>query len=160
MKDHSEKPLLQKKIQLEKFPGKGGWTFARIPEIPQDKNNPFGWRKVKGFIENVEIKQYHLMPMGNGQLFLPVKAAIRKKIKKEEGDWIMVTLYPDPDPLEVPEEFILCLKDEPEAWNYFQHFAEQEKKKYTDWIYAVKTEELKTERMARAVNMIAAGEKM
>ena len=67
---------------LEKFPGKGGWTFARIPEISQDKKQPFGWKKVRGTIDGYEIRKYHLMPMGNGLLFLPVKAEIRKKIGK------------------------------------------------------------------------------
>jgi hypothetical protein len=32
-----EKPLVNKKYKLQKFPGKGGWTYAMIPEIPQDK---------------------------------------------------------------------------------------------------------------------------
>jgi hypothetical protein len=82
----SELPLVKKEIQLEKFPGKGGWTYARIPEVSQDRNTPFGWRKVRCFIDQVEIKQYHLMPRGNGQLFLPVNASIRKLIKKEAGD--------------------------------------------------------------------------
>lgn len=40
--------------------------------------------------------------MGNGKLFLPVKAEIRKKIKKAEGDKVHVILYPDNEPLEVP----------------------------------------------------------
>ena len=70
---------------LEKYPGKGGWTYARIPEILQDKTKPFGWVKVCGSIDGYEIKKCHLMPMGNDQLFLPVKAEIRKKIKKQEG---------------------------------------------------------------------------
>ena len=154
-----ENPLVQKDVQLERFPGKGGWTFARLPEIPQDKNNPFGWRKVRGFIDGVEIKQYHLMPMGNDQLFFPVKAALRKKIKKEAGDYIHILLYPDNTQLEIPEEFIQCLKDDPDAWHHFQKFSEQERKKYTDWIYSVKTEDIKIERMAQAVRRIALGER-
>ncbi|MEY3398621.1 MAG: hypothetical protein RL220_1215, partial [Bacteroidota bacterium] len=79
--------LVDKAYRLEKFPGKGGWTYARIPEILQDKHSPFGWVRVKGSIDDVEFSSYHLMPMGNGQLFLPVKADIRKKIGKKEGDW-------------------------------------------------------------------------
>ncbi|HYG01732.1 MAG TPA: DUF1905 domain-containing protein [Chryseosolibacter sp.] len=63
------KPLVNKQYRLEKFPGKGGWTFARIPEIMQDKTKPFGWVKVRGSIDGVEFKKYHLMPMGNGNLF-------------------------------------------------------------------------------------------
>ena len=154
-----EKLLISKKIQLEKIPGKGGWTFARLPGIKLEKNNPFGWRKVKGFIDDVEIRQYHLMPMGNGELFLPVKAEIRKKIKKEAGDWIKVILYVDESELEIPKEFVECLKDEPHALDNFKKLSESEKKKYIDWIYAVKTDELKVQRMADSINRIAKGEK-
>ena len=70
----SEKPLVSRNYLLEKYPGKGGWTYAAIPEILQDKKSPFGWVKVRGWIDDFEIKNYKLMPMGNGKLFLPVKA--------------------------------------------------------------------------------------
>src|SRR5690606_11351229 len=87
------KPLVDKKYKLEKYPGKGGWTFARIPEVMQDKNKPFGWVKVRGTIDGYEIKKYNLAPMGDGKLFLPVRAEIRKKINKKEGDIVHVILY-------------------------------------------------------------------
>ena len=51
------KPLVDKKYLLEKFSGKGGWTFARIPEILQNKNAPFGWVKVRGTIDGYKIKK-------------------------------------------------------------------------------------------------------
>ena len=38
----TEKPLVDKDYLLEKFQGKGGWTFAKIPEILQNKHSPFG----------------------------------------------------------------------------------------------------------------------
>ena len=82
------KPPVDKLSLLEKFPGKGGWTFTRIPEIPQDKKAHFGWVKVRGTIDGYEIRKYHLMPMGNGTLFLPVKAEIRKHSKKKEGKFV------------------------------------------------------------------------
>lgn len=82
---NKEKPLVNSEYLLQKFPGKGGWTYAAIPEILQNKNNPFGWVKIKGSIDGFKLKQYKLMPMGNGKLFLPVKSEIRKKsIKKME----------------------------------------------------------------------------
>ena len=132
------KKLVTKKYLLEKFPGKGGWTFARIPEIVQNKNNPFGWVKVKGMIDDYEISQYKLMPMGNGSLFLPVNARIRKIIGKEAGDHIMVTLYADNDPVSIPQELLACLKDEPVAYHNFFRFTEGQQKEYIDWIYATK----------------------
>jgi len=149
------KPLVNKKYKLEKFHGKGGWTFVQIPEILQNKNNAFGWVKVKGAIDDYEIKKYHLMPMGNGKLFLPVKAEIRKKIKKHEGDIVHVILYQDNEKLEIPAEFEECLQDEPSAKNFFYSISESEQKFYVEWIYAAKKETTKIGRMAKAINRLA-----
>ena len=112
----NEKPLVNKKYLLEKYPGQGGWTYAVIPEIMPDKNAPFSWVKVKGSIGGIEIDKYHLMPSGKGTLFLSVKADIRKQIKKEAGYYVHVILYLDNEPLEIPEELLLCLKEDTEAW--------------------------------------------
>jgi hypothetical protein len=149
------KPLVNKKYLLEKFPGKGGWTFARIPEVLQDKKTPFGWVKVKGSIDGVAFNKYHLMPMGDGKLFLPVKAEIRKKIKKDAGDYVQVILYPDHEPLEIPIEMIECLKESPVAFKFFKSLPEGEQKYYMQWIYAAKNEITKADRMARAIEKLA-----
>ncbi|MDQ3048128.1 MAG: YdeI/OmpD-associated family protein [Bacteroidota bacterium] len=155
-----EKPLVDKQYRLEKFPGKGGWTFARIPEISQNKKAHFGWVKVRGTIDGFEIRKYHLMPMGDGKLFLPVKAEIRKKIKKTEGDFVHVILYPDLEPLEVPEEMIICLQEEPEALAFFRSLSESEQKYYIQWIYSAKKEETKVTRLAKCINRLVKGMKM
>jgi hypothetical protein len=141
------KSIVKKKYLLQKFTGKGGWTFAEIPEIPQNKSNPFGWVKVRGFIDQVEIKNYHLMPMGNGKLFLPVKAEIRKKINKNEGDWIEVELFEDNLPLEIPDELMICLKEDSFVYENFLKYTESEKKQFIDWIYSAKKEETKISRI-------------
>ncbi len=153
----SQKPLVNKKYLLEKFPGKGGWTYARIPEILQDKHSPFGWVRVRGTIDHFEISNYHLMPMGNGKLFLPVKAAIRNKIKKQAGDTIHVTLYADHSPTEIPEELKLCLQDEPGGLETFMTYTHGEQKAFIDWIYSAKTDETRIERIARTLDKIAQG---
>jgi hypothetical protein len=154
------KPLVNKKYKLEKFPGKGGWTFARIPQILQDRSKPFGWVKVRGTIDGYEIRKCHLMPMGNGKLFLPVKAEIRKKIGKKEGDYVTVVLYPDNEPLEVPEEMLLCLEDEPAAVRFFRSLSESEQNFYIQWVYSAKKEETKIDRLAQTVNRLARGLKL
>ena len=154
------KPLIDKKCVLEKFHGKGGWTFARIPEFKRDKKTPFGWTKVRGTIDGYEIRKYSLMPMGNGKLFLPVKAEIRKKIKKEEGDKVHIILYPDNEPLEVPEEMLLCLRDEPVALKFFNSLSESERKYYMQWVYSAKKEETKVERLAKTIDRLMKGLKM
>ncbi len=99
------------------------------------------------------------MPMGDKRLFLPVKAEIRKKIKKQEGDFIHVILFADTDPLEIPREIMLCLKEEPAALRFFSTLPEGEKKLYIQWISSAKKEETKIERLAKAINKMVKGEK-
>lgn len=101
------------------MPGKGGWTFARISGIENSKDGaPFGMIRVKGTIDGYELDSCSIMPMRNGSHFLPVNAAVRKHIKKEEGDMVHLILYKDDEPYKVPaklqqrleeEVFIICL---------------------------------------------------
>jgi hypothetical protein len=155
-----EKPLVDKAYLLEKFPGKGGWTYALIPEVLPDKKAPFGWVVVKGSIDGVAFSKYHLMPMGNGHLFLPVKAEIRKKIRKQAGDYVHVILYADGGPREVPEELLQCLEDEPAGRAFFETLSEDERMAYVKWIYSARTEDAKVERMAQVLDRLARGNKM
>ncbi len=150
-----DKPLVEKEYLLKKFPGKGGWTYAEIPEVLQNKSNPFGWVKVRGKIDSFELKQYKLMPMGNGKLFLPVKAQIRKQIKKQEGDYVKVVLYADESEVEISEEIKACFEDEPKAlWATFQSFKDGERKAYLDWIEQAKTDQTKTERILKMMDRL------
>lgn len=149
--------LVDKHYLVEKFEGKGGWTFVVIPEIPQDRKAKFGWVKVRGFIDDFELKNYRLMPMGNGSLFLPIRAEIRKKIGKKAGDWVKVVLYADDSLLSIPEELLLCLEDEPKAHQNFLNFSESEQKYYIDWIYSAKKDETKIERIVKTIDRVAKG---
>ena len=153
--EKAEKPLVNSQYLLEKYPGKGGWTYAVIPEIEPDKHAYFGWVRVRGQIDDYEIRNYHLMPMGNGRLFLPVKAEIRKKTGKKEGDWVRVILYADKGMTEIPEELILCLKTDQTAFGNFLRLSEGEKKVHVDWIYSAKKEETRVERIAQTMNKLS-----
>lgn len=154
---NSEKPLVDKDYLLDKFPGKGGWTYTLIPEIPPDSHAPFGWVKVKGSIDGIEICDYHLMPYygGSQTLFLSVKADIRKKIRKEAGDTVHVILYRDEDPLEVPEELLLCIRDDANAQAFFNLLNDGERHKFVKWIYSAKSEKTRIDRMAKTIVALA-----
>ena len=154
-----EKPLVDKEYLLEKFPCKGGWTFAEIPEIPQDKHSPFGWVKVKGSVDGFAINKYRLMPLGNGNLFLAVKADIRKNIKKQAGDSVHIVLYLDNEPSEVPEELLLCLQEEPQALRFFNSLSESEQHNYVKWIYSAKIDQTKVDRIAKTIDRLTQNKK-
>lgn len=143
-----ETPLVDAEYLLQKFPGKGGWTFAEIPEVAQNPKNPFGWVKIRGWIDDYELQHYKLMPMGKGKLFLPVKAAIRKQIKKEAGDSVHIKIWLDERPLDIPVEIVECFKTEPQkVYEHFLALTEGQQKTYLDWIYEAKTEETKASRI-------------
>ena len=152
-----ETPIINIQIRLERFPGKGGWTYAPLPGVAPDKHNPFGWIKVKGRIDDYYFEQYHLMPMGNGCLFLPVKAAVRKKINKQAGDMVNVELFFDDRSVQVPEALMECLQDEPPALAYFSTLADSEKKQIIDHIFSAIKEATQVERMAATINSLAKG---
>jgi hypothetical protein len=149
-----QKPLVDQSYLLQKHAGKGGWTYAVIPEIAQDKHAWFGWVKVRGSIDGFEIANYHLMPMGNGTLFMPVKAEIRNKIGKNEGDWVHIILYSEELPMVAPDDFLLCLKDDPTAYANFLKLSEAEQKELIDWIYSVKKDDAKVERIAQMMDKL------
>ncbi|MFK8286746.1 DUF1905 domain-containing protein [Capnocytophaga canimorsus] len=113
------KLLTDKVYRIEKFEGKGGWTFVRISEIKPNKNAPFGWVRVFGTIDGHSIEKYNLQSMGNGNLFLPLNAQIRKKIKKQAGDNVHIVLYEDNVPSEIANELRMCLQDEKHLWETF-----------------------------------------
>ena len=74
------------------------------------------------------------MPLGKGQLMISVKAEIRKAIKKQAGDFVDVVLYSLEASLPVPENFQLCLEDEPNAHLAFSKLCKNNQKEYLDWI--------------------------
>ncbi|PLK44766.1 YdeI/OmpD-associated family protein [Emticicia sp. TH156] len=154
-----EKPLIDQEYRLEKMDAPGGWTYVEIKEIDAPRKGPFGWVRVRGTVDGYEIRGYNLMPMGQGRLFFPVKAEIRKKIKKQLGDTVRVILYADNLPTDVPEELADCLKDEPGLYEKFMAYSEGEKKGFIEWIYSAKTDETRAARIVKTIEKVASGQK-
>lgn len=152
-----EKPLIDKEYTLQKIDGKGGWTYVEIAEIQAEKKGPFGWVRVRGTVDAHEIRGYNLMPMGQGKLFFPVKAEIRKKIKKQVGDTVRLILFADDLPTEIPDELIECLQTEPDLYKKFMAFTDGEKKGFIDWIYSAKTNETRAGRIVKTLEKIEKG---
>lgn len=149
--------LVDRRYLMQKYPGKGGWTYVVIEEIAPDKRARFGWVKVKGLIDDYPISQYKLMPMGNGSLFLPIKAEIRKKIRKEAGHYVFIQLALDDSPLEIPEELRLCLQDHPTAYEIFKSLTEGEQKSFVDWIYSAKSDVTQAARITKMLLKLEKG---
>lgn len=147
-------PLTDKNYLLEKFPGKGGWTYALIPEIPMEKRFPFGWMRVQGHIDDFQLDNYKLMPFGNGLLFLPVNVKIRKAIKKEAGDHVHIQLFEDERPQGILEEIMDCLKDAPIAMVRFLELPDWEQKYFIESIIDAKKQDTRVERIVKMIEKL------
>lgn len=153
------KPLVDKEYLLEKFPGKGGWTYAAIPEVLKNEHTPFGWVRVRGSIDGFPFEKSKLQPMGNGKLFFPVKAAIRKKIGKESGDTVHIILYEDTVSEHILEELRLCFEHEPKAISAaFEQLDEFTINAYIGWIHDAKSDNEKAARIAELIRKLESGQ--
>ncbi len=116
--------------------------------------------KVKGRIDDYELMGYNPMPMGTGQLFLRVKAEIRKKIgekgRRLGNDRALCRRFC----IGNPEELIDCLKDEPKAYENFIKLGEGAQKEFRDWVYSAKKDETKVSRIAKMIDMLAQGKRL
>jgi hypothetical protein len=149
-----KKPLIEKDYLLQKFSGKGAWTYVLIPEISKEKRFPFGLKKVSGSIDSYNLENCTLMPFGNGQLFLPVKAAIRKTIKKEVGEWVKLILFAEEIPEVIPADILECLQDAPKAYQRFKNLPDSQQKEEIDAILEAKMEDTKVEKIVRLIEKL------
>lgn len=95
------------KSTLQKFDGNLWYYYV---EIPKKKATPFikeNDRRVVCTLNKTISFQAALMPLGNGNFFINVNQATRKKLKLNQYDEVLVTLEKDNSEygLPLPEEF-------------------------------------------------------
>lgn len=66
-----------------------------------------------------------------------------------------MTLYSQELPRVKKEDFIVCLKEEPVAYQRYLQMTETEQKVIIDWIYSAKNDSVKVERIADTLNRLS-----
>ncbi|MBN9295892.1 MAG: DUF1905 domain-containing protein [Filimonas sp.] len=140
--------------QFAKQGEKTGWTYIDIPQEIAEKIAPGNKKsiRVKGKLDSYSFEGISLLPMGGGDFILTLNGDVRKHIKKRKGDSIKVQLEIDPTAYELNNEFIECLKEEPEAYKFFNSLNKSRQGYFSKWIDSAKTEETKAKRIAQAIN--------
>ena len=141
---------------LQRFNEQGektGWFYIQIPAEVAVKMHPADKKvfRVKGWLNEMPIKQVALMPMGEGDYILPVNATMRKQLKLPLGAIIQLRLCEDVSAIAIAADLLACLEDEPEASAFFESLAPSHKKYFSKWIEDAKTLPTRTKRLTQAV---------
>jgi hypothetical protein len=138
---------------------KTGWSYIRIPAAIAGKLKP-GYKKsfrVKGRLDDYEFSKTALLPMGEGEFIMPLKAAVRKAIKKSKGATVEVRMEEDKREIKPPAELLDCLADEPRALEKFKALPKSHQNYYGNWVRSAKTDATQTKRITLIVQAMEKG---
>jgi hypothetical protein len=140
-------------LQFAEKGEKTGWSYVCIPPDVAEKLKP-GFRKsfrVKGKLDNYPIARQAILPMGNGEFILPLKAAVRKALHKNKGATVKLILEEDNRALKVSAELLECLSDSPKAEKKFKALPISHQMYYSNWIESAKTIGTKAKRIGLTI---------
>lgn len=147
---------------IERFGEQGektGWTYILIPAEKAQQLKPKNKKsfRVKGKLDKVAVKQVALIPMGEGDFIIPLKAELRKKLGKRKGETLHVEIEEDKSEKIISPDLVACLEDDKEAKATFEKLAPSHQHYYSNWIESAKTPETKAKRIAQSLNGLAKG---
>jgi Domain of unknown function (DUF1905)/Bacteriocin-protection, YdeI or OmpD-Associated len=148
---------------IEKFAKMGektNWHYINLPEdvlanLLAEKQNNF---RVKGSIDDAKIQQLALWPIGQNQYILPLSAAIRKAIYKNNGAIVSVQIQIDNSKIEHDADLLDCLQDSPLALSRFVALTKSWQNNFSNIVKEAKTETTKTKRIAKVLRTLEAGD--
>lgn len=151
--------MIEFKAELRKFDKKGektGWTYIDIDQKLAQKLKPNHKKafRVKGKLDAYTFKAVSLIPMGEGDFIMAINATMRRAIKKQKGETVMVQLEEDQSEFILSPDLMACLKDESKALSFFKSLAGSHQKYFSNWIESAKTEGTKTKRIAQAIEAL------
>lgn len=133
-----------------------GYVYIVIPNNIANLLNPDHKKafRVKGKIDNIEIKQHSCMPIGNGEYALTLSKSLRQKLNKKIDDLIHLHLLRDDDELQADADFIICLEDSPQAKIFYNSLSRAHKHYFLYWIKNTKNLDTKSKRIAQSIQAL------
>lgn len=148
--------MIQFSTIIKKFDKQGektGWTYIEITARQSQKINA-GVKvsyRVKGKLDDFAFDKIALLPMGDGGFIMPLNAKMRKGISKRMGDKLQVQMQLDVRQIEPSADFLKCLKQDPEAHEFFKTLSGSHQRYFSKWIDDAKTAATKTKRIVMAL---------
>ena len=142
-------------LQFAEQGEKTGWTYIEIPadiaqQLKPDTRTSF---RVKGMLDSLPVSGMALMPMGEGNFIMALKAEVRKGIHKNAGAMLHVCIEEDTEyKVEIPDDLQECFDFEPDALDFFNSLPKSHREYFIKWINEAKTSETRAKRIVNTVN--------
>jgi hypothetical protein len=134
---------------------KTGWSYIEIPADMAQQLKP-GNRtsfRVRGMLDGFPVNGMALMPMGDGNFIMALKAEVRKRIHKNAGAMLQVSIEEDTDyKVEIPAELQEFFDFEPDASDFFFSLPKSHRDYFIKWIDQAKTAETRAKRIVNTAN--------
>lgn len=142
-------------LQFAEQGEKTGWSYIEVPADLAQQLKPGNKKsfRVRGMLDGFAVKGMALMPMGNGNFIMALKADVRKAIHKNAGAMLQVKIEEDTEyKVEVPDDLNECFDFEPEALNFFNSLPKSHRNYFIKWIDGAKTNETRAKRIVNTIN--------
>jgi hypothetical protein len=142
-------------LQFNEQGEKTGWSYIEIPADLAQQMKPGNKKsfRVKGMLDALPVSGMALMPMGEGNFIMALKAEIRKGLRKNAGAILQVKLEEDKDfKVEMPDDLKECFDFESEAFEFFNTLAKSHRDYFVKWIESAKTQETRAKRIVNTIN--------
>ncbi len=133
---------------------KTGWTYIEVPADIAQQLYPCNKKsfRVRGMLDGFAVAGMALMPMGEGNFIMALKAEVRKGIRKSAGAMLHAKLEVDHDyKVEIPAELQECFDFEPDASECFYSLPKSHREYFLKWINDAKTAETRAKRIVTTV---------
>lgn len=148
--------MIRFSAKLKKQNKPGGWTYLIVAASHIRKLKPAAKIfRVKGTFDGFSFKRTTLLSLGNGSYLLPFNAAMRKGTGKKAGDKVDVAMELDQSKPRLSRNLLQCLKEDPEAQQFFNSLTPFFQHLYSSWIESAKTPQTKTRRLVTVVKSLA-----
>ncbi len=142
-------------LQFAEQGEKTGWSYIEIPAHLAQELKPGNKKsfRVRGMLDGLAVKGMALMPMGEGNFIMALKAEVRKGIHKNAGAMVQVKIEEDTDyKVEVPDDLQECFEFEPDALAFFNSLPKSHRDYFIKWIEGAKTAETRAKRIVNTIN--------
>jgi hypothetical protein len=142
-------------LQFAEQGEKTGWSYIEIPADIARQMKPGNKKsfRVRGMLDALPVSGMALMPMGEGNFIMALKAEVRKGLHKNAGAMLHVKLEEDVDfKVEMPADLQECFDFEPDAFEFFNTLAKSHRDYFIKWIDSAKTRGTREKRIVNTVN--------